>query len=723
MQMSTSVSRYSLEKVGDIAVVTMDEPESKVNTISTKMQEDFSAMLDTIEKDSSIKAMVLISGKPDNFIAGADIKELARMTTAEQGAKASQLGQNLLGRIADSKKPVIAAINGACMGGGLEVALHCHYRIATSGKKTQLSLPEVKLGLLPGAGGTQRLPLAVGLQASLDMVLTGKTIRPDKALKMGLVHEVCDPSALMHSALCAAREIIDGSLKPKQKKKNLMSRLLEDNPVGRKVLFSQATKMAMKQSGGNYPAIPKILEVLEIGANEGLKAGLAAESKAFGELSQTKECAALQSLFFGTTELKKNRFGKPAKVPQTIAVLGAGLMGAGVAQVSASKGFNVLLKDINDKGLGRGIAQIDKNLSLDVKKRKKTPYDKDILMSRIVGLTNNDDWQTHFKKCDLVIEAVLEDLDLKHRVIKEMEEVLPEHAVFASNTSALPIRDIAKASKRPENVVGMHYFSPVDKMPLLEIITHEKTSNEAAAAAVQVGLKQGKTVIVVKDVPGFYVNRCLGPYMAEVVALVQDGVSLETLESSMKKYGFPVGPITLCDEVGMDVAAHVQHTLASDLGVRMGGGDPTLLQTLVDNGILGRKNGKGFYNYPAAKPGQKAGKREANPEITNILKPFMRTPVKLEIEDIQKRMAYRFVNEALHCLQDEIIANPVDGDIGAVFGIGFPPFRGGPFREVDFVGAQTYVDTMNRYADKYGAHFAPAPIVVDYAKAGKKFHN
>jgi len=713
---AASGSRYMLEKVGDVAIVTMDEPGSKVNTISSRMQADFADMLDTIAKDDSVKATVLISAKKDNFIAGADIKELAAMKTVEEATNASQTAQELLGRIAQSSKPFIAAINGSCLGGGLEVALHCQYRIATSNKKTILGLPEVQLGVLPGAGGTQRLPQAVGIQASLDMILTGKNIRPDKARKMGLVHEVVDPSALRTVAIAAAQEIADGKLVPKKKKKGLMGWALEGNPLGRKVLFDQASKIAMKKSGGNYPAIPKILKVLETGASQGLQAGLAAESKAFGELARTKECASLQSIFFGMTDLKKNRFGEPSKPVETVGILGAGLMGAGVAQVSAQRGFKVLLKDVNVQGLGRGEKQITKNLDTQVKRRRMTKYDRDVTASRIVGLTNEDNWENHFKKDDLVIEAVLEDLTLKHRVLQEMEAVIPEHAVFATNTSAIPIRDIAAGASRPENVVGMHYFSPVDKMPLLEVIPHETTSKDTLAKTVSVGLKQGKTVIVVKDVAGFYVNRCLGPFMAEVIALVQDGVPLDQLEKAMLKYGFPVGPITLCDEVGLDVAMHVQETLSGDLGVRMGGGDSTLLNALVDAGLLGRKNGKGFYTYPAK------GKKTLNTEVQSIIKPFMRTPVNMGQEEIQQRMAYRFINEALFCLQDEIIANPTDGDIGAVFGVGFPPFRGGPFREVDSIGAEKFVDTMNRFADSYGEHFVPAPIVVDYAKSGKTFH-
>jgi len=718
-------SRFSLQKVGDVALVTMDDHESKVNTISTKMQAEFAEMLTTIENDAGIKSAVLISGKPDNFIAGADIRELDVMKTAQDAENASKMGQQMCDRIENCKKPIVAAINGSCLGGGLEVAMATNYRIATTNKKTQLGLPEVKLGLLPGAGGTQRLPRLVGIQAALPAMLTGSMIRPDKAKRMGLVDEVVDPFALRHAALSAAQELADGTLKPKRKKKNILGRLLEDNPLGRRILFDQATKEAMEQSGGNYPAISKILQVVRVGADNGMKAGLEAESKAFGELTQTEVSACLRGVFFGEQALKQNKYGKPSEPIKTVGVLGAGLMGAGIAQVSAQKNFDpVLLKDVNDKGLSRGLQQIEGELEKRVKKRRMTQHEKDATMSRIVGLTNTGKWEAHFKKCDLVVEAVLEEIGLKHKVFQQMESIVSESAVLATNTSAIPIRDIAKGVKKPERVIGMHWFSPVPQMPLLEIIPHEGTNKDTISQAVDFGNKQGKTVVVCKDVPGFYVNKCLGPYLSQAIALVQEGVSFEQLDNAMKKYGMPVGPVTLCDEVGLDVAMHVQETLAPSLGVRMTAGDSNLLKELVDNGILGRKNGKGFYLYPA-KP-KKGANKELNLAVNNVIAKFKRESPKggtISEDEIQQRMAFSFINEALFCLQEEVVESPVAADIGAIFGTGFAPFRGGPIRVVDNMGAQNFVDTMNLFADKYGQHFVPAPIVVDYAKNGKKFHS
>eukprot|EP01097_Dermamoeba_algensis_P003834 TRINITY_DN2603_c0_g1_i1.p1 TRINITY_DN2603_c0_g1~~TRINITY_DN2603_c0_g1_i1.p1 ORF type:complete len:784 (-),score=236.09 TRINITY_DN2603_c0_g1_i1:199-2280(-) len=690
------------------------------------MSEDLASVLTKVESDPAVKSVVLISGKPESFFHGADIDMLAACKTSGELQGLSENGQKMLNDLSKGK-PKVAAIHGACLGGGLEVALACHYRIATESSKTVLGLPEVKLGLLPGAGGTQRLPRLVGLTTSLDLMLTGKDVRPQKAQKIKLVDQVTDPSALEHAAIQAAEELANGTRKVDRAPKSFVQKAqawaFEANSFGRDFVFGQAKKNVTNLTLGNYPAPYKIIETIAEGYNKGFDAGLQKEAKSFGELGQTPESKALVSIFKGTTHLKKNKFGKPAKDVKTIAVLGAGLMGAGITQVSVAKGYQVLLKDINHQGLGRGLAQINKNLDGRVKRKAMTAFEKDLTLSRVVPLTDDTpSWKTHFGKADLVVEAVFENLELKHKIIKQMEEIVPSDCIIATNTSALPIHKIAEASKRPENVIGMHYFSPVDKMPLLEIITHDKTSPAVAAAAVEVGLKQGKTVIVVKDVPGFYVNRSLGPYMVETAALVEQGVDLQLLDQAMKEFGFPVGPITLADEVGTDVALHVNAFLSKHLGVRMTGGKIQLMEDLVNKGFLGKKSGKGFYLYDDKKG--KKGSKEVNPEVAAILQNLRngRAPANISKEEIQNRMAFRFINEAIFCLQDGIISGPVDGDIGAVFGIGFPPFRGGPFHYVDRIGAQKFVDTMHSFRDKYGEQFTPAPLVVDLAKSGKKFH-
>uniref|UniRef100_K3XC67 Trifunctional enzyme subunit alpha, mitochondrial n=1 Tax=Globisporangium ultimum (strain ATCC 200006 / CBS 805.95 / DAOM BR144) TaxID=431595 RepID=K3XC67_GLOUD len=719
--MSTSFSgQYvSIESgANGVAIVRLDDKTSKVNTLSTHMQDEFAKVLDTVEKDADIKSVVLISGKPGCFIAGADIAQLRACQTEEEMKTLSANGQAFLNRLANSKKPFVAAIDGSCMGGGLEVALACQYRIASQSKKTKLALPEVMLGLLPGAGGTQRLPKLVGLQASLDMMLTGKNLAADKAKKLGLVDQVTDPYALEGAAIAAAQQLASGSLKAKKKQKNIVNKILEDTPL-RSIVFNKAGEMVEKKTGGHYPAPKKILEAVQAGVEGGLTKGLEVEASNFAKLGMTPEAKALMSIFFGQTALKKNRYGKPEKPVQTMAVLGAGLMGAGIAQVSASKNIHVLLKDRDAAAAARGEDYVRSNLEQKVKRKRMSGFERDAVMANVVPLSDEDDvWKTHMKSADLAIEAVFEDMDLKHRVIKDLEQYVSKDCIIATNTSALSVAEIAKASKRPENVIGMHYFSPVPSMPLLEIIRHEGTSDSVAARAVDVGLRQGKTCIVVKDVPGFYVNRCLGPYIAETLSLVESGVQPEHLDKLITKWGLPVGPITLADEVGLDVAAHVNHTLTEALGVRMAGGDAKIFDEMIGKGFLGKKSGKGFYVQPKSKK----EKKTINAEALEVVKRFQKTDLKLSDEDSVNRLVSRFVNEAVLCVQDEIIESPTEGDIGAVFGIGFPPFIGGPFRYVDRVGSAKFNDMMLRFADKYGEQFTPAPLLQDMAKTNKKFH-
>jgi len=614
----------------------------------------------------------------------------------------------------------VAAIHGSCLGGGLEWALHCDYRIATSHKKTVMGLPEVQLGLLPGFGGTQNLPPLVGIQEAVKMMTTGAKVRPDKAKKIGLVDLVVDLPALEEVAVQCALDLADGKLKPKRKKKALANQLLEDNALGRAVLFDQARKQVQKASGGHYPSPFAILDCVQKGYSGVSKdEALAYEAERFAGLAATKESEALISIFNNMTALKKSKFGEPTLKCQRVAVLGAGLMGAGIAQVSAEKGFQVLLKDKDAAGCARGEKYISDNLLKKVKRKKMTKFDYDLTTSAVTTLSDADTvWPKHFNKVDMVIEAVFEDIGLKHRVIADMEQHLPEHAIFASNTSAIPIAELAKGSSRPQNFVGMHYFSPVPQMPLLEIIPHEGTDPAVAAAAVDVGTRQGKTCVVVKDVPGFYVNRCLGPFLIETTALVQDGVGLEQLDKLMLKFGMPVGPITLADEVGVDVAGHVASFLSkADLGVRMTGGDVSLMTTFIEKKWLGKKTGKGFYLHE----GGKKGKKTVNPEALELIQPLVNKK-ELSDEEIQMRLMGRFINEAIFCLQDGVIDDASSGDIGAVFGIGFAPFRGGPFRFVDTYGAAKYADTMNGFADKYGEQFRPPQLLLDMAKAGQTFH-
>ncbi|HOS96643.1 MAG TPA: 3-hydroxyacyl-CoA dehydrogenase NAD-binding domain-containing protein [Deltaproteobacteria bacterium] len=726
------MKNLAMEKTKDgVAVVTIDCPDSKVNKVSSALLAEISGLLDDMEKDKDVRAMVILSGKDDNFVVGADVDELNAMKSKDEVITYISKAHDVLRRIESLPFPVVCGINGNCLGGGLELALVADYRIATDSPKTSLGLPEVQLGLIPAAGGTQRLPRLIGLQNALPLMLTGRNLRPKKALKIGLVDEVVMAQGMRDIAVRKAADLAGGKAAPQRKKKQplqarimdaTVKRFLDETPMGRRIVFSQARSQVLRQTMGLYPAALAIISSVEFGLDHGMKKGLENDIRIFGELVMDQKSKGLRSLFDGMTALKKNPLKDRARPVKKLAVLGAGLMGHGIVSVSTGVTETVLLKDVSLDAVAKGMKEVYRGLDKRARSGAITRFDRDVQYGRIMAC---DDYSL-FGTTDLVIEAVFEDLGLKRRILSEVEAATSEGTIFASNTSALPITLIAEGCRRPGNVIGMHYFSPVPKMPLLEIITTEATEEWVKATALEFGIQQGKTCIVVKDCPGFYTTRILIPMLNEAMRLIEEGAEIKAIDTAMKQFGYPVGPVTLVDELGIDVAAHVARGEVKKLFEARGLKASDGYTKLFEKGYKGRKNKKGFYLYEEPKRkgilpfGKKKGGKPVNPEVYEILggqrKPFA-------AGEIQDRLALAMINEAALCLEEGILSCARDGDIGAVFGLGFPPFTGGPFRYIDAVGARAIVDRMKALEQKFGPLYTPAGILVDMAARGRKFHD
>ena len=708
-----------------ILVATIDQPGDAVNKVDRALGAELEKVLDTIERDRTIRGAVIISGKPDIFIAGADIEQFLEFRVPADAENAAKFGQVLLSAVEKARVPVVAAIHGACLGGGLEMALACRYRICTDHPKTVLALPEVQLGLIPGMGGTQRLPRLVGASNALDMILTGRNIRAKKAQQMGLVDEMVHPSILRDLAVRRAAELADGTLRPSRGGKGLMAAALDGNPIGRTVVYRKAREGVLEKTHGHYPAPLAAIDVVKYGLANGLEKGLAEEARVFGQMALTPVSRELVFLFFATTALKKD-FGVPeAEVAgakrevRKVGVLGAGFMGAGITSVAVQQGTLVRLKDTDASRVGKGLAAVRDVLKERLVKKQITRQQFDDYMALAGGTTE----YTGFGNVDLVIEAVFEDLALKHSVLQVVEQLVPASTVIASNTSTIPIRSIAQALKHRDRVVGMHFFSPVHKMPLLEVIVTAETRSEATVTAVAYGRTLGKTVIVVNDGPGFYTTRILAAYMNEAGRLLDESVAVDALDKALVDFGFPVGPITLMDEVGLDVGGKVGLVMVEAFGARMMPGEG--VRRVVESGRTGRKGRKGFYLYD--EHGKKGG---VDPSVYELIHqgdrraaPQRMGPVVgIEGDEVAERCVLSMVNEAARCLEEGILRSPRDGDIGAVFGLGFPPFRGGPFRYMDAVGIDEVVRRLSLLDSRFPGRFTPAGLLRERARAARRFY-
>ncbi|HEX6860437.1 MAG TPA: 3-hydroxyacyl-CoA dehydrogenase NAD-binding domain-containing protein [Caulobacteraceae bacterium] len=722
------MENFKIEVDGDgIALVTFDVPGRSMNTITGAVMREFPEVIERIKSDAAIKGAVIASGKPSGFCAGADLGE---MGSQAGGAKDTRSAEEKLRAQFDSSftlnrtlraletcgKPVAIALEGLALGGGLEIALAGHYRVAAKNPKLQLGLPEAKVGLLPGAGGTQRLPRLMGAMNALPLILEGKSMSAEEALAKGVVHELVEPGQAIEAARTWIKTKGD-PVQPWDKKDYKIPGGGPYSPGGAQV-FIVGNAMLRKQSYGNYPAQLNILKCVYEGLQVPIDAGLRIETRYFLKTMQTPQAKAMiRSLFLSMQEL-----GKGASRPQgfdkydvkKVAVLGAGMMGAGIAYVQAMAGIETVLIDQSQEAADKGKDYSKKLLDKAIGRGKMTQEKADQVLGLITPTTD----YAHVKGSDLVVEAVFESREIKADVTQKAEAQLAETAVFGSNTSTLPITGLAKASARPANFIGIHFFSPVDKMGLVEIIMGKETSQETLAKAMDYVLKIRKTPIVVNDSRGFYTSRCFGTFVTEGLEMLTDGIAPAIIDNVGRATGMPRGPLEMNDDVALDLAHKVREATRKDMGDQYVAGpvDALISKMVVDLGRYGRKNGKGFYDYPAEGP------KRLWPGLSDLVEVKTADADKALIEEIRTRLLYRQAVEAARCFEEGVVTDPRDADVGAILGWGFAPWTGGPISLIDSVGVKQFVETCDRLTEKYGSRFAPPKLLRDMAAKGETFY-
>jgi 3-hydroxyacyl-CoA dehydrogenase/enoyl-CoA hydratase/3-hydroxybutyryl-CoA epimerase len=696
-----------------IGKIVIDRPDDSVNAVNLELIEDLALAVRAARAAQGLKGLIVTSAKENQWVAGADLRMVTHVSDPGQVEAGSRRFQAVIDELAWLPCTTVAAINGAALGGGLELALACDYRVAADLPSVSLGQPEVNLGLLPAGGGTQRLPRLIGVQRALDLILSGRRLNARRARRAGLLDEVVHPTVLEQATRVWAAKPKRPLDRPIKLGLNLQSAtdLAEQTPAGRSFMYRQARHAVLARTHGHYPAPLKALEALEIGFEQGLAAGLEAESRAFGELAPSETAKNLIWLFMATQRQKRQ--GKTAPQVERMAIVGAGFMGAAIAEVAAVAGLPVRLKDVKPEAVAKGLSSIKKMVE-----RLDARQSRDVLQ-RLSGTTD----YSGFLMADLVIEAVFEDLNIKQKVVKELEAVIQADAVIASNTSALPIREIASTAQHPERIVGMHFFSPAERMPLVEVIRPASAADWAVNTAVELGTRMGKTVIVVGDTPGFYTSRVLGVMMNEAAILLGEGARIENVDRAMTDFGFPVGPFVLYDEVGLAVAQHAGETVGRAFGDRLPASG--IVPQLVAAGQTGRKAGAGFYVWRTSSPVPgplrgliKRSNRTPNPNVYELAG----NVAQRDLDDnwIKDRLALLFVNEALRCLDEGVLRSPTDGDLGAVLGVGFPPFLGGPFHYADALGHEVLRGKLQTLADAHGSRYAPSPLLIEHGQFFKE---
>lgn len=714
-----ALKNFSAQSDNGIITVTIDQTERKMNVIGDGFNEAFATITDAFINDQDAKGLILTSGK-STFVVGADIDQLATIETAEQAFDLVEDLKTSLRKLETSGKPVVAAITGTALGGGLELALACHYRIAIDSPKTssttKLGLPEVKLGLLPGGGGTQRLPRLIGIQKTLELMTQGKELRPQQALEIGFIDDVAHDD---DELISKAKAWINDNPKAQQPwdKKGFKIPGGDSNHPKMVQVFSMAPAMANQKSHGNYPAITHILSSVFEGCLTDIDNGLKIESRFFVAcvLSDVSK-NMINSLWTQLNSIKKGQSrpqGFERSKVSKVGILGAGMMGAGIAYVSAKAGMEVVLLDTAIEGAEKGKSYSTKLLDKAISRGRSTKDKKQALLDLIKTTTFYDD----LEGCDLIIEAVFEDVDIKAECTRQSEDVIPETAVYASNTSTLPITELAKASKRPNQFIGLHFFSPVDKMPLVEIIVGEKTDDATLATGFDYVGQIGKTPIVVNDSRGFYTSRVFGTYVSEGIAMLAEGVHPRSIEVAGMKSGMPMPPLALQDEVSLSLSLHVMEQTKKAMEAEGKAFTPHPAMSVVEKmvkefGREGKKVSKGFYDYP------ENGEKHLWSELTEL---YPTTDEQPSQQDLVDRLLYVQANETAKCYEENVVRTVADANIGSIFGWGFAPNQGGTLQFINSVGVDKFVARSRELAQKYGARFEPAQILVAMAAKGEVF--
>ena len=707
--MKTDYKTIQVEIRDNVVVFTMNNPP--VNQLSEHFVRELAAAIEEAFNDGQVKALVL-TGKGQNFIAGADITQIKDVTSRDDLLPKIRDNNRFINAIETGPKPVLAAINGNCLGGGLEIAMACHYRVAVKG--INLGQPEVQIGLIPGAGGTQRLPRLIGLRHALEMITIGKPIKAEVAHQRGLVDDVADPDNLIDAAVAAADRFISEEL-------NLKARATRNryhwipSAAEKKAMMDFTKAMTAAQAKG-YIAPFKAVEAIDKGLSYDIEADLEREAGLFADCVVSDVAKNLIGIFLNTRaagRLPRIEGLEPARIKK-VAMLGGGVMGSGIVHLLLKGGFETVLWDISSEALEKGVGSVRKSFEYPIKKRKMRAADLDSMVEKQLTTTSALE---DLKDVDLIIEAVVEDMQVKQNIWQKLEGICRPDVIFATNTSALPITEMASILKDPGRMIGLHFFNPAHRMQLLEVICAEKTSDQTLATSVSFARAIKKIPIVVNDGPGFYVSRQLGGLFGGAVFLLADGVAGDALETAMLEFGMPMGPAALADLTGIDINYHVNKTFEKRLGERYK--VHPLTEVIYRTGCYGRKTGAGYFDYRSGQP-------VPNPVVANAVQQYLEdnkvSPKQMSPQEIIDTMLALGINEAALMIEEGICDRPQDMDLAMIYGTGFPPYRGGILRYADSWGVKRVYDKLAELEGQYGLRFKPAGLIKDMAKTGRKFY-